>query len=308
MFMTRRFLITLVSAAVLAAASAALADLQEWKKTRFEVVGPEIPIAGDMETLREEFVDPLVCSGCHPRHFETWSKSYHAKSIRNAGFQALYLKYLAFLKMDETKKALGREPNTEDLRQCLFCHAPQVQLASDKVVQQISDAVATGDWDKARGAQISCVVCHSVTSDGKWASTSFKGHGVLFGPIRDPVPQAMHKSQYSELHTRSEFCGICHSVGKFNVYCSLVYEQQKAADPSGNTRCQDCHMKAQKNVQVAIGGKKDRLFHDHTFPGGRFPAMWKEAVQMDLQENRQGNRILVAVDLKNRITHNVPDG
>ena len=309
MITTRQFIIASISAAVLAAASGALADLQEWKKTRFEIVGPDIPIAKDMDELRADFADPLVCSGCHPQHYDAWSKSYHAKSIRNAGFQALYLKYLSFLKKEETKKALGRASNVEDLRQCLFCHAPQVQFASDSVVQHISDAIAAGDWEKVRGAQISCVVCHSVTPDGKWASTSFRGDGIFFGPFRDAVPQSMHKSQYSELHTRSEFCGICHSAGKFNVYCSLVYEQQKEADPTGRVTCQNCHMKGKDNTRVAIGGKKNRTLHDHTFPGGRFPEMWREAVDMDILAKRHGqDRIQVTVNLKNKITHNIPDG
>lgn len=272
-------------------------------------MGKEVPTLQTMEEVRALFTDPLVCPGCRPQHHSAWSASYLACSIQNAGFQALYLKYLDFLKQEQTRKDLGREPNAEDLRQCLFCHAPQVQFASDAVVRQISDAIAAGRWDEIRGAQINCVVCHAITPQGKWSSESFQRSGTLYGPLRDPAPQAMHKSGYSPLHTKSELCGICHSLGTFNVYCSLVYEQQKEADPAGRTTCQDCHMKGREKVPVAVAGKANRTLHDHTFPGGRFVGMWAEALDVDLGAERKGEgELLVTVTLRSKVSHNIPDG
>jgi hypothetical protein len=295
--------------AVLTFVQSAPADLREWKKMQFEVVGEEVPVAQSMDELRSLFTDPLVCSGCHPQHHAAWSRSYHAKSIENAGFQTLFQRYLDFLASEETKKELGRETTAEDLRQCLFCHAPQVQFASDDLVTRLSDAIAAGRWEETRGAQISCVVCHAITPEGTWASASFRENDTFFGPLRDPVPQAMHKSQFSELHTRSEFCAKCHSLQRFNVFCSLVYDQQQqvAAEKRGN--CQDCHMKGTENVRVALGGKKDRILHDHTFPGGRFLGMWEEALDLELlAERKEPGELVVTVTLRSKVPHNVPDG
>ena len=309
MGVVRLLVIALIASTVVVVAFSASADLLEWKKLKFETVGQELPVAQSMEELRSLFADPLVCSGCHPRQYEAWSKSFHAGSIRNAGFQALYLKYLEYLKLEETKKTLGRAATAEDLRQCLFCHAPLVQFASDGLVLKISDAIAAGNWDEIRGVQIGCVMCHAVNPQGKWVTGSFKGSGTLYGPVSDPVSQAMHKSRYSPLHTRSEFCGICHSLKTFNVFCSLVYEQQKESGAEGRVSCQDCHMKGKSNVPVAIAGKKKRTLHDHTFPGGRFNAMWGEAVDMGLLvERRKSGDVLVTVNLASKITHNIPDG
>jgi hypothetical protein len=127
------------------------ASLSEWRETRFELVGKDVPVLQSMDELRSVFSDPLVCSACRQGHYFFWSTSYHAKSIQNAGFQALYKSYLQYLNTEEAIKELGREPNANELRQCLFCHAPQVQFASDKLVQQISDAIVAGRWDEIRG-------------------------------------------------------------------------------------------------------------------------------------------------------------
>ncbi|MFQ5776578.1 MAG: multiheme c-type cytochrome [Terriglobia bacterium] len=298
-------LMTLACVAV--GAAVLLADLKEWKKTRFEVIGREVPHIQSMDEFRLVFTDPLVCSGCHQSHFEAWSQSYHAKSVQNAGFQALYVKYLNFL-----KTGLGRESTVEDLRQCLFCHAPPVQFASDELVQQVSAAIVAGNWEEIRGMQISCVVCHSMTPEGKWSLESFALTGTKFGPVRDPVPpeRAVHSSRYSELHTQSEFCAICHSRQTFNVFCSLVYDQyRETASASQGKVCQDCHMPATENVRVAVGGKDKRILHSHTFAGGRFQEMWPEAIDLKLRaEQKGGNEILVTVTMKSKVPHNIPDG
>ena len=289
-----------------------LADLLEWKKLQFELVGGNVPTAQSMDELRAIFADPLICSGCHQNHFEAWSSSYHAKSVENAGFQALYNSYLGYLRSDDAKRALGRDSNAEDLRQCLFCHAPQVQFASDQVVQQISDAIAAGRWDEIRGVQVNCAVCHSITPEGKWSRESFTLAGTKYGPIRGPAPRERsgHQSQYSELHTKSEFCAMCHSLPPYNVYCSLVYDQYKDTPAARQGQvCQDCHMPATRNVPVAVGGNNNRVLHSHAFPGGRSKEMWPEAIDLNLvAEPRGANELLATVTMRSKVPHNIPDG
>jgi nitrate/TMAO reductase-like tetraheme cytochrome c subunit len=125
----------------------------------------------------------------------------------------------------------------------------------------------------------------------------------------DPVPQAMHKSQFSERHTKSEFCAPCHSQQKFNVFCSLVYDQQQQVAPEKRGQCQDCHMPAKEQGAVAVGGKMDRTPHDHTFPGGRFPEMWGKALDLELQAAREGRtELAVTVTMRSKVPHHIPDG
>jgi hypothetical protein len=295
---------------VMLAAVVTAAHLKDWKKMQFEPTGMT-PAVETMEQFRAVFTDALTCAGCHQSHYDTWNQSFHAKSIANPSFQFLYLRYLEYLQTAEPKQILGREPGAEELRQCLFCHAPQVQFASDALVQEISDAIVAGNWEHIRTVQISCVVCHSMTPDGKWSADPFHVDGVLYGPIQDPAPAAAsrHRSEYSELHTKSEFCATCHSQKPFNVFCSLVYDQWVTTESAARgEQCQDCHMPSTENVRVAIGGRDDRTLHDHSFRGGRDKNAWPDAIDLALAAERSGGDVLVAVTMKNKIPHNIPDG
>lgn len=283
----------------------ARADLLEWKKMGFEVSKP-VPALNSMEDVRKNFASPLVCSGCHHHHYEEWSESFHARSVRNAGFQALYLKYLEYLRKEETKQALGREAGAEELRQCLFCHAPMVQFASDKLVREISESIAGGKWEEIREIQISCVICHTMTPEAKWTG-SFGQTGIMHGPIRDPAPVTAsgHESGYSLLHERSEFCGMCHSWKQFNVYCSLVFEQWQGV--KGAKQCQECHMESSGEKTIAIGGK-ERPDHSHLFPGARSGETMAGALRPSLEVEKTQQELFIRVAMESMVPHNVPDG
>jgi hypothetical protein len=298
--------IFLVAFPILAGIYVARADLLEWKRLALEIPQP-VPVLDSKEDIRKVFANPLICSACHSRHYEEWSNSFHAKSVNNAGFQALYLKYLDDLKKEETKQALGREAGPQELRQCLFCHAPMVQFASDRLVQQISDAIAQGRWGEIQDVQISCVTCHTITPEGNWAGP-FSVTGTMHGPIEDPAPSTIsgHQSKFSPLHKESKFCATCHSKEPFNVYCSLVYDQsQGVREPK---QCQECHMEAQGQRAVALGGK-ERTAHSHLFPGGRFKEAWPNALDLSLDvEKSSPKELRVQVTIKSKIPHNIPDG
>jgi hypothetical protein len=304
--MNKRTAVVVFSIVFVVLAGIAWADLLEWKKMSFEVLKP-VPVFDTSADMRKVFASPLVCSGCHHHHYEEWSNSYHAKSVNNAGFQALFLKYLEYLGKEETKQALGRNAGPEELRQCLFCHAPMVQFASDKLVQQVADAVSKGNWELIQDFQISCVVCHTITPEGKWTG-SFDLAGIKYGPIKDPasVKVSGHQSKFSPLHEKSKFCGICHSYKHFNVYCSLVFEQAEGV--KGAKQCQECHMEVTGKMAVATGGKK-RPDHSHLFPGGRSKETMSKALSLSLETKKPSqNEVQVEVTMKNKIPHNVPDG
>jgi len=291
---------------VLSVVVSAQADILEWKQMSFEVLNP-VPVLDSMADIRTNFANPLVCSGCHQHHYKEWSNSYHAKSVRSAGFQALFLKYLEYLQKEETKQLLGREAGPEELRQCLFCHAPMVQFASDNLIQQVADAVAQGKWEEIQDIQISCVVCHTITPEKKWTG-SFGQTGTMFGPIKDPAPDKVsgHQSKFSPLHEESKFCGICHSLRTFNVFCSLVFEQWESVKKDSK-HCQECHMEVEKE-RVAIGGK-EREAHSHLFPGGRSKETMAKALDVFLHvEKTSPGELQMQVTMKSKTPHNFPDG
>ena len=73
--------------------------------------------------------------------------------------------------------------------------------------------------------------------------------GTKYGPFNDS-PDTIHKNQYSELHTRSEFCGGCHDVSHAGndlpieqTYTEWRQGPYNTTDPKTTVHCQDCHMR-----------------------------------------------------------------
>jgi hypothetical protein len=84
----------------------------------------------------------------------------------------------------------------------------------------------------------------------------------MLGPYRDAYSN-VHPTKYSALHTRSEFCGLCHNVthaynklpieATFNEWKNSPYN---TGDPETTVNCQDCHMRQRPGVPVT--GKTER--------------------------------------------------
>jgi hypothetical protein len=72
-----------------------------------------------------------------------------------------------------------------------------------------------------------------------------------YGPLKD-AKSGYHETEYSELHTKAEFCGSCHnifhSVNQFPI--EHTYDEWKNSPyAQADIPCQDCHMVP---VDVAI--------------------------------------------------------
>jgi hypothetical protein len=73
--------------------------------------------------------------------------------------------------------------------------------------------------------------------------------GTKYGPF-DDSPDTIHKNKFSELHTRSEFCGGCHDVSHAGndlpieqTYTEWRQGPYNTGDPETSVHCQDCHMR-----------------------------------------------------------------
>jgi hypothetical protein len=71
----------------------------------------------------------------------------------------------------------------------------------------------------------------------------------MIGPLKDATSD-FHPSKYSELHTKSEFCGLCHNVSHAanKLPLELTYDEWKngpynTGNPETTVNCQDCHMR-----------------------------------------------------------------
>jgi Zn-finger protein len=210
---------------------------------RFPFFPSLLTTAGGKAVASTDFEDPTVCQSCHPGIFREWNGSMHSNAFVDPVFQALW--------------RMGvKETNGLVEQLCAGCHtaigtvAREVKLGPDGVFQASEIA--------RKGVQ--CDLCHTFKAS-RWSETPTREpeNGSLVvdpgsvkrGPYRDS-DSPYHETEYSELHTRSEFCANCHNVFHpvnnfpieytYNEWKSSVYAQ-------AGIQCQDCHMMP---VEVAI--------------------------------------------------------
>lgn len=235
----------------------------------------------------DNWEDPEVCGGCHERQYKGWQGSMHSIAFKDPIFQAEWA---------IAEKETGGQLQTL----CGGCHTPIGTLTNtvkfDPKLGKHGGFTAPGVAEKG----VSCDVCHSVSgSSAKTSPYGGPGNNSLiyspgttkFGPLKD-AKSPYHETQYSELHTKADFCGNCHNifhpVNKFPI--EHTYDEWKQTPYAQNgIVCQDCHMvpvdtarrvademKRPKDLAnhglggfAGAGAEQERsLVHDHGFVGG----------------------------------------
>jgi hypothetical protein len=238
-------------------------------------------------TKVEDFQDPAICAGCHPRQAAGWNGSMHSIAFVDPVLQNLW--------------ALGdKETNGATLNHCGACHTAigissgTVRFDPSKPVHGAFEAPGVA----AKG--VSCDTCHTISASNM-LKTKVLEHGnssfelspgpVKRGPLKDSK-SPFHGTAYSELHGKADFCGSCHNIfHPENLFpVERTYDEWKYSVYAQNgIPCQDCHMvPVATAVKVAdtltrakdlgdkalggaagLGGPMDRdLVHDHGFVGG----------------------------------------
>lgn len=225
-----------------------------------------------------DFFPPSRCKGCHAQIYDQWKGSMHSNAVPDPVFQALW-------------KLGSKETNGLTDKLCAGCHtavgtvSEDVKLGADGEFQ-MSDIAKEG---------VQCDLCHSVVKSSMFdtptgmpqnASIVVEPGLVKRGPYADAKPM-WHQAAYSELHTRSEFCGNCHNVFHpvNNFHIENTYTEWKfSVYAQKGIQCQDCHMMPiEKAIETAktlerpknpgkaspAGPDRDNVF-THEFVGANF--------------------------------------
>ncbi len=152
----------------------------------------------------------------------------HSNSERDPFYKKMFL-----LASEETDGAVDSF--------CPRCHAP-VGLVS-------------GEIPPADGSNLSliakegliCDFCHTISgytgeSNGQYITSP---GNVKRGPLKD-ANSPFHESEYSELHTKAEFCGYCHDIDHpvTGLPLETTYKEWKESPYAAEgIVCQDCHMR-----------------------------------------------------------------
>lgn len=239
---------------------------------------------GDVASKR--FSTPEICQGCHGEIFDQWKGSMMANAWTDPVFITVYKKYI---------KDVSAETEKAEVAMCSRCHTPSGYLDNNM------GRYFNGELAEIDKQGVSCDICHSVEASAGVGNGSFilspgdasEGNfGTKYGPRSDSV-SPVHKTHYSELHTRADLCGMCHDVGHAhnlmaieNTYTEWRRSPYNTGDPKTSTHCQDCHMRQNPTHAATgstdlpdtpgfaaledLGAKKRSHLWQHYFIGGNF--------------------------------------
>ena len=264
----------------------------------------------------EEYSPSSACLTCHPHIFEQHGQSMHEKSFVNAVFQAQYF--------NELLPQIRHEPELlREAQSCSACHSPITFL-------KLKKHLSSREQVDPRMSGVTCDFCHTITGykgenpgSGNYLSAP---NPSKLGPLK--YEATWHRA-YSELHTKSEFCAICHNAFNHNgiEVKSTFTEWKSSRYAKEGIQCQDCHM----NVQGFLtGGKpvyesgnaaampfrempyREKLY-THQFPGAHSQTQITGALTLMIETERPAalpaDEIIVHVLVDNsRTGHKLPSG
>ncbi len=232
------------------------------KETPFE------PITYEVLFKASQFTEASTCGGCHTTIYQQWQGSMHNNAMEDRLYKGLH--------------ALGSEQTGGAIDAfCTSCHTP-IGTFSGEVPPLDGPDISENTRD---GVQ--CDFCHTVTDSTGIGNASF-----VFGPSdtkKGPFDDAVspfHQTEYSELHTRSEFCGMCHDVNHpvNGVALEATYSEWKDSPyAEQGIQCQDCHMTPGPSVTKPNPGKAASMgptrphIYTHQFVGGNATELASEA-------------------------------
>ncbi len=236
---------------------------------------PFEPITYAARFKASQFTEASICGGCHTDIYEQWQGSMHNNAMEDKLYQGLHA-----LASKETNGAIDAF--------CTVCHTPIGTLSGEVPPLEGPDIS-----DNSRDG-VQCDFCHTVSGSTGIGNASFEfdPSDTKKGPFDDAI-SPFHKTQYSELHTKSEFCGMCHDVNHpiNGVALEATYTEWKNSPyAEQGIQCQDCHMTPGPLVEKPNPGKAATMGPErphiwtHNFVGGNATEMADENHQNMAEE------------------------
>jgi len=223
---------------------------------------------------------PAATCSCHGPLVSEWSVSMHSKALSDP----IYL-----TKVAEAEKATGGKLGPF----CRKCHGPGATMTGE--------IAAGGALSAGTSEGVNCSFCHQVIGlkPGVIGNTSHlvEPSGTRRAQIKDP--KAPHPAQFSELHTKADFCGGCHNVMHpiNGMHLESTYKEwSESPYAKEGIVCQDCHMSTGAGVvgpttgSAASGAPTRENIFQMTFvganvaqgPADESAAMLKNAAEVKL--------------------------
>ncbi|MHC4848234.1 MAG: tetratricopeptide repeat protein [Planctomycetota bacterium] len=263
--------------------------------------------------LEREPVGAQTCRRCHPDVVEQWEDSMHRfSSFNNPWYRAA---------VEETRRKDGFVPSFF----CAGCHDPAVMLPGN-FGKKIDPYVAESQTGLA------CLYCHQIDrAHGLEGNGNFNvadttpspylfddessGFGRFLADQMTKAKPTAHKKRYKKpLHSKSEFCLICHKVSidvPINGYKWLrgqnEYDAWHDSGVSHNAArtfylpkeaksCQDCHMPREPAVHGDVAAKNGTV-RSHRFYGPNTAMSWIRGDTEHLERIAKFRKESVGIDI-----------
>jgi len=214
------------------------------------------------ELSSDQFEDPLDCKSCHAEIYQQWEGSMHSQAELDPYYRA------------QSKMASEETDGLTDTY-CARCHTP-IGVTSGEV-----PPVDGSNLSEMAKKGIQCDFCHLVSASDGTANAKFtiSPDGIKRGPFADSSSPT-HETEYSELHRKSEFCGMCHDVNHpvNGLPLEATYTEWKNGPYAAEgIQCQDCHMtpgiteyQANPGKASEIGGDREHIWTHFSVGGNTF--------------------------------------
>ncbi|MGV8841722.1 MAG: multiheme c-type cytochrome [Pseudomonas sp.] len=208
----------------------------------------------------QDFDKAQVCGACHTEIYRQWRTSMMAYAWDDPIYRAL---------LKRASEATQGQVDTF----CTGCHSP-IGLTTGQITSALNRAPVELSAANNPLPGVDCETCHNISArtgmDNGAYVLSPRAHGkpTKFGPRKDAL-SPYHDTVYSALHTRSDFCAVCHNVTHpfSSVAVERTYDewQESPYSLSGET-CQSCHMPGFAGKAASMGPDRNDVA-SHWFSG-----------------------------------------
>ncbi|MBN1340041.1 MAG: hypothetical protein JXA03_12000 [Bacteroidales bacterium] len=252
----------------------------------------------------KEFETPRYCGTCHTDIYRQWEQSMMAQAYTHHWDEIEYF---------DLAVAHGKnDPAFKDAHEgCNGCHAPLAYMAGDVPPPKPAE-------NSRANESVSCEVCHLIQDYE--ADTPFNFNFVVqpgktkYSSREGEIKSPDHKIMLSELHSKAEFCGICHNEkNSFGIWVKSTHLEWMAGPYAREgVPCQDCHMPPAGGKTAKMGSFYEDA-RQHLFHGAHDPGKVKGTIELrihpDIREAEPGDPVVFTLALFNQKTgHKFPTG
>ena len=288
--------------------------------------------------LNYNFIDPMVCSSCHPDQYDQWTGTPMSLAGVNTWVYDTY-------NGTGTPGGMGGFVYTRDSylsvinpeSECASCHQPEPWIKEPFSALEPIDSISIGSMHG-----ISCEVCHKIAhlDESKpnfpgiypgvvtYTRPSFQSSQIQYGVLADTDFNlfSLMRSSYQPQMT-AVICASCHQDkndpdddGDFEEENGIISEPtylEWLESPYSDLQseyyatCVDCHMPSYGSsfVCTQINLQRDpSTIRSHNIKGTT-PEYLENAVELNINPQQSGNEVSVKVTITNNNTgHHVPTG